>query len=133
MAHLYIYIYIKIVICNGNFFHEAVFFASICWFWINILHQISLPESLFSHLSSNFATWQTHMVTHPQSIILFSAANHLTKAILRYSVLYHPFGKTDTLRSSNIISGSAYGVMSNFRVLMQLNLYLILLEPKVCI
>ena len=86
MAHLYIYIIIKIILCNGNLFSWSRFYsANICYFWINILHQISLPESLFSHLSSNITTWQIHLVTHPRSTISFSAANHRTLTILLYS------------------------------------------------
>ena len=121
--HIYIYIYIKIVICNGNLFSWGRFYsANIRYFWINLLHQISLPESLFSHLSSNIMTWQIRMVTHPQSTVTFSAANYRNQAILRYSLLYNPFGKTTTLRSLKITSGSVYGVISNFRGLMQQNL-----------
>ena len=55
---------------------------------------MSLPDNFVHHLPSNFSTWQTHLVTHPQSIIWFSVGNHITQAILRLSVLYHPFGKT---------------------------------------
>ena len=122
MAH-YIYIYIKIVICNGNLFSLSRFFsADICQFWINLLHQMSLSDHLFHRLSSNFTTLQTHLVTHPQSIIWFSVANHQTQAILQLSVIYHPFKKTTILRSLKIISGSVSGVMSNSRVLMQQNL-----------
>ena len=120
MAHLYIYIHIKIVICNGNLFSWSRFYyANIRYFWINLLHQISLPESLFFHLSNNIMTWQIHMVTHPQGTISFSAANHRTQEILRYSFQYNPFVKTTTLRSSKMTSGSVYGVMSHFRGLTQ--------------
>ena len=79
MAHLYIYILIKIIICNGNLFSCSRFYsANIRYFWINLLHKISPQESLFTHLSGNITTWQIHTVTHPQSIISFSAANHRT-------------------------------------------------------
>ena len=86
IAYLYIYILIKIVICNGNLFSWSRFPpTNIRYFWINLLHQISLPERLFSRLLSNIMTWQIHTVTHPQSTISFSAANHWTHTILRYS------------------------------------------------
>ena len=86
MAHLYIYILIKIIICNGNLFSCSRFYsANISYFCINLLHKISPPEILFTHLSSNITTWQIHMVTHPQSTISLLAANHRTLKILRYS------------------------------------------------
>ena len=120
IAHLYIYILIKIVICNGNLFSWSRFYsANIRYFWINLLHQISLQERLFSHLFSNIMTWQMHMVTHPQSTISFSDANHRTQTILQYSQKYNRFGKMNILRISKITSGSVYGVMSHFRGLMQ--------------
>ena len=132
MAHLYIYILMNIVICNGDLFSWSCFcFANICYFWINLLHQISLQEIYISHLLSNIMTWQIHMVPHPKSTISFLAANHRTQKILQYSPQQNWFGKTTTLRSSKITSGSVYGVMSHFRGLMQKNLYLMLLEPKV--
>ena len=90
MAHIYIYILIKIIICNGNLFSWSRFYsANVLYFWINLLHQISLPESLFSHLSSNITTWQIHVVTQPQSTISFSSENHKTLKILRYSPQYY--------------------------------------------
>ena len=83
MAHTYIYILIKIIICNGNLFSWSRFYsANIRYFWINLLHQISLPESF---LSSNITTWQIHMVTNPQSTISFSNANYQNLKTLRYS------------------------------------------------
>ena len=82
----YMYLLIKIFICNGNLFSWSRFYsANICYFWINLLHQISLPERLFSRLSINIMTWEIHMVTHPQSTISFSAENHRTLKALRYS------------------------------------------------
>ena len=82
---LYIYssrsLYVTVI-----YFHGAVFIPLIfVIFCINLLHQISLPESLFSHLLSNITTWQIHMVTNPQSTISFLTANHRTLTILWYS------------------------------------------------
>ena len=130
MAHIYLYIYINIVICNGNLFSLSRFIsANIRYYWINFLRQISLPDNLFHHISGNFTIWHTHLVTHPKNIICFPVANNQAQAIFRFIVLYHQFGKTTTLRSSKIISRSVSIVMSNFRVFMQQKLYM---HIKIC-
>ena len=51
---VYLYIYIKIVICNGNILSwRRLFSAKIPLIWINFLHQISLPDIYFS----SFIKW----------------------------------------------------------------------------
>ena len=69
---------------NGNLFSWSHFPANVRQLWIYLLHQISLPYNYVHHLSSDFLTWPTHLVTHPQSIILFSVGNHRTQEILRF-------------------------------------------------
>ena len=59
---IYIYILIKIIICNGDLFSCSSFYsANIRYFWINVLHKISPSESFLTHLSSNITTWQIHI------------------------------------------------------------------------
>ena len=100
LAHLYTYVHIKILIYNGNLFPWIyLFLANICSLWINLLQQISFLSNFVHNLSSNILTWQTHLVTQPQSIINSSVENHRTQAILRFSVPFNLFEKMTTLIS----------------------------------
>ena len=60
--------------CNGNLFSwSRLFPANICQLWINLFHQISLPDNSVHHVSINFLTWKTHLVNPPSKYhLLFS-------------------------------------------------------------
>ena len=126
LAHLYTYIHIKIYIyIIVIHFCGAFFLANICQLWINPLHQILFPSNFVHNLSSSILTWQTHLVTHPQIIITPSVVNNSIQSILRFSVIFYPFGNMPALRGLEIISVSVSGVMSYFRVSILPKLHII--------
>ena len=83
---------------------------------------LNFPLIVFIIYQAVFLTCQTHLVTHPQSIITSPVGNHRIYAISKLSILFHPCGNMKVLIGLKIISGSVPGVTSYLRVSMPPNI-----------